>query len=142
MNSCRQAFRGLVLAALLASLISSTLSVMNSVSTLAVRDFILHFRPATSERTQVLLGRLVIVISTLLGIMAGYAVYKTPDGLYKYLQTISIYLIMPVAPAIVFGILSKRVTVMGALASVVVGCCLASLFVTDQLIGPMQGAKL
>jgi Sodium:solute symporter family len=114
-------FRGLVLAALLASLISSTLSVMNSVSTLAVRDFILHFRPATSERTQVLLGRLVIVISTLLGIMAAYAVYKTPDGLYKYLQTISIYLIMPVAPAIIFGILSKCVTAVGALASVCSG---------------------
>src|SRR5580658_2655029 len=110
--------RGLLLAALLASLIGSTLSVMNSVSTLTVRDFILHFRPQTSERAQVLLGRLVILVATLFGIMAAYAIYKTPDGLYKYLQTVSIYLIMPVAPAIVFGILSKRVTVMGALASV------------------------
>ncbi|HZC23677.1 MAG TPA: sodium/solute symporter [Candidatus Binatia bacterium] len=135
-------FRGLVLAALLASLISSTLSVMNSVSTLTVRDFILHFRPATSERAQVLLGRIVIVISTLLGIMAAYAVYRTPDGLYKYLQTVSIYLIMPVAPAIIFGIVSKRVTAMGALASVAVGCVLATIFVTDQLIGVARGAVL
>jgi len=134
--------RGLVLAALLASLIGSTLSVMNSVSTLTVRDFILHFRPRTSERAQVFLGRIVILIATLCGIMAAYAIYKTPDGLYKYLQTISIYLIMPVAPAIVFGVLSKRVTVMGALASVVVGIGLASLFVTDQLIGPAHGAQL
>jgi solute:Na+ symporter, SSS family len=134
--------RGLVLAALLASLISSTLSVMNSVSTLTVRDFILHFRPDTSERSQVLLGRVVIVISTFLGILAAYAVYKTPDGLYKYLQTISIYLTMPVAPAIIFGILSKRVTAKGALASVIVGCVLASVFVTDQLIGVAAGARL
>jgi solute:Na+ symporter, SSS family len=134
--------RGLVLAALLASLISSTLSVMNSVSTLAVRDFVLHFRPATSERAQVLMGRLVIVISTLLGIAAAYAVYKTPDGLYKYLQTISIYLTMPVAPAIIFGILSRRVTAKGALASVIVGCGLTAIFVTDQLIGVVQGQRL
>ena len=134
--------RGLVLAALLASLISSTLSVMNSVSTLTVRDFILHFRPATSERAQVLLGRVVIVISTLLGIMAAYAVYRTPDGLYKYLQTVSIYLIMPVAPAIIFGIISKRVTAMGALASVGVGCILATIFVTDQLLGVARGSVL
>ena len=41
--------RGLLLAALLASLIGSTLSVMNSVSTLAVRDFVLHFRPRTER---------------------------------------------------------------------------------------------
>jgi SSS family solute:Na+ symporter len=135
-------FRGLVLAALLASLISSTLSVMNSVSTLTVRDFILHFRPRTSERAQVLLGRVVIVIATLLGVMAAYAVYKTPDGLYKYLQTVSIYLTMPVAPAIIFGILSKRVTAKGALASVIVGCILAALFVTDQLLGAREGARL
>ena len=134
--------RGLVLAALLASLISSTLSVMNSVSTLTVRDFVLHFRPQTSERMQVFLGRVVIVIATLLGIMAAYAVYKTPDGLYKYLQTISIYLVMPVAPAIIFGILSRRVTAKGALASVVLGCILATIYVTDQLIGVAEGTRL
>jgi solute:Na+ symporter, SSS family len=134
--------RGLVLAALLASLIGSTLSVMNSVSTLTVRDFVLHFRPKTSERAQVFVGRLVILIATFLGIAAAYAIYKTPDGLYKYLQTVSIYLTMPVAPAIVFGILSKRVTMKGALVSVLLGCVLAAIFVTDQLIGPLEGANL
>ena len=36
--------RGLVLAALICSLIGSSLSVMNSISTLIVRDFLLHFR--------------------------------------------------------------------------------------------------
>src|ERR1017187_951465 len=134
--------RGLVLAALLASLIGSTLSVMNSVSTLAVRDFILHFRPRTSEKAQVLLGRFVIVVATLLGVLAAYAVYKTPDGLYKYLQTVSIYLVMPVVPAIIFGILSKRVTAAGALASVIVGIVFCVIFVTDQLIGVQAGARL
>ncbi len=134
--------RGLVLAALLASLIGSTLSVMNSVATLTVRDFIVRLRPRTSERAQVLLGRLVIVVATLFGILAAYAIYKTPDGLYKYLQTISIYLVMPVAPAIVFGVLSKRVTSTGALSSVLVGCGMASVFVTDQLIGAQEGTRL
>ncbi len=134
--------RGLVVAALLASLVGSTLSVMNSISTLVVRDFILRLRPRTSERAQVQLGRAAIVVATLLGIMAAYVIYKTPDGLYKYLQTISIYLVMPVAPAIVFGVLSKRVTTTGALASVIAGCIFAILFVTDQLIGPEMGAKL
>jgi SSS family solute:Na+ symporter len=134
--------RGLLLAALLASLIGSTLSVMNSVSTLAVRDFVLHFRPQTSERSQVLLGRFAIVAATLLGVMAAYAVYKTPDGLYKYLQAVTLYLELPVAPAIVFGILSKRVTAAGALASVFVGSVFGIVFVTDQLIGPQTGSRL
>ena len=133
--------RGLVLAALFASLISSTLSVMNSVSTLVVRDFILHFRPHTGEHAQVRLGRFAIAAAGLLGIMAAYAVYKTPDGLYKYLQTVSLYLELPVAPAIIFGILSKRVTTAGALASVLVGSLFCIVFVTDQLIGPEAGSR-
>jgi len=133
--------RGLVLAALFASLISSTLSVMNSVSTLAVRDFVLHFRPATSERSQVRFGRLAIAASTLLGIMAAHAIYKTPEGLYKYLQAVSLYLELPVAPAIIFGILSKRVTAKGALASVLVGSVFCILFVSDELIGPQAGSR-
>jgi SSS family solute:Na+ symporter len=134
--------RGLVLAALFASLISSTLSVMNSVSTLTVRDLVLHFRPRTSEQSQVMFGRVAIAAAALLGIMAAYAVYRTPEGLYKYLQTVSLYLGLPVAPAIIFGILSKRVTARGALASVLVGSVLCFVFVTDELIGPHAGARL
>jgi len=126
--------RGLVLAALLASLIGSNLSVMNSVSTLAVRDFVLHYRPQSSERVQVLLGRVAIAAAAALGIAAAYMVYTTPDGLYKYLQTISVYLVMPITPAIVFGIISKRVSVKGAIASVIAGMALAAIFVADQLL--------
>ena len=91
---------------------------------------------------QVMLGRIAIIVSTVLGIGAAYLVYKTPDGLYKYLQTISIYLVMPIVPAIIIGVLSKRVTLAGATASVLTGIVLASLFVTDQLLGPEAGAKI
>jgi SSS family solute:Na+ symporter len=127
--------RGLVLAALLSALIGSSLSVMNSISTLVVKDFLLHFTTNTSERAQITMGRLAIVFTTPLAIAAAYLIYTTPDGLYKYLQAISIYLVMPVTPAIFFGILSKRVTFQGAVASVVAGGSLAALFVTDQLLG-------
>ena len=134
--------RGLVLAALLASLIGSTLSVMNSISTMAVRDFLLRFRPATGERTQVLLGRFAIVIATVLGVISAYLVYKTPDGLYKYLQT-DLHLPGDArSSAIFFGIMSKRVTVKGAIASVVGGSALAALFVWDQLIGEAAGSRM
>ncbi len=134
--------RGLVLAALLASLIGSNLSVMNSVSTLVVRDFVLHFRPQSSDRAQVFFGRVAIAVAAGLGVVAAYLVYTTPDGLYKYLQTISIYLVMPITPAIVFGVISKRVTVKGAIASVLTGLVLATIFVADQLMPSAEGAKV
>ncbi len=127
--------RGLVLAALLAALVSSLLAVMNSISTLVVRDFVLHFRPNTGEAAQVHLGRVAIAVATVLGVAAAYLIYRTPDGLYRYLQAISIYLTMPVVPAILFGIISKRVTVRGAVASVLAGVALAAIFVADQMMG-------
>jgi SSS family solute:Na+ symporter len=132
--------RGLVLAALISALIGSSLSVMNSISTLVVKDFLLHFSTDASERAQILMGRVAIVVTTPLAVAGAYLIYTTPDGLYKYLQAISIYLIMPVTPAIFFGIMSKRVTFRGAVASVFAGSLLAALFVTDQLLGS-KGAQ-
>lgn len=138
---CPEGIRGLVLAALLAALISSLLAMMNSIATMSVRDFALRVRPGTTERTQVNLGRAAIGVSALLGGAAAYLVYLSPDGLYKYLQTISIYLVMPITPAIVFGILSRRVNLQGAAASVLGGAVLSAVFVTDQLMGAEWGAK-
>jgi hypothetical protein len=43
---------------------------MNSVSTIAVRDFILRFWPKTAEADQVWLGRLAIVAAMVLGVGA------------------------------------------------------------------------
>ncbi|HOS72148.1 MAG TPA: sodium/solute symporter [Bacteroidales bacterium] len=134
--------RGLLMASLLAALITSLIGVLNSVSTLFVRDFIVEFRPAFPEKKQVALGRLVILVVTLLGIGAAYLVYKNEEGLYKYLQTITAYLVIPVFPAIFFGITSKKVTLKGAAVSVIAGLVLATLFVTDQLLGPEAGSRL
>jgi solute:Na+ symporter, SSS family len=133
--------RGLVLAALVCALISSLDATMNSVSTLFVRDFVLRFQPRTGERAQVLIGRWAIAVVTAAGVAAAYLVYKNQEGLYKYLQTISIFLVMPITPAIIFGILSKRVNIHGAIASVLVGAVLAAIFVTDHMMDHVTGQE-
>ncbi len=135
-------FRGLLLASLMAALVTSLIAVLNSVSTLVVRDFIVEFKPDVSEKKQVKLGRYIILIVTFLGIGAAYLVYKNEEGLYKYLQTITAYLVIPVFPAIFFGIVSKKVTLKGAAVSVLVGIVLATIFVIDQLLGPNAGKDL
>jgi SSS family solute:Na+ symporter len=50
--------------------------------------------------------------------------------------------VIPVFPAIFFGIVSKKVTLKGAAVSVLVGIVLATIFVTDQLLGPNAGKEL
>jgi len=134
--------RGLLLASLMAALITSLIAVLNSVSTLVVRDFIVEFRPNIPEKKQVAFGRYIILIVSFLGIGAAYLVYKNEEGLYKYLQTITAYLVIPVFPAIFFGIISKKVTLKGAAISVVVGIILATVFVVDQLLGPNTGKEI
>jgi SSS family solute:Na+ symporter len=123
----------------MAALVTSLIAVLNSVSTLVVRDFFVEFQPDISEKKQVVLGRYIIMAVTFLGIGAAYLVYKNEEGLYKYLQTITAYLVIPVFPAIFFGIVSRKVTLKGAAVSVLVGVVLATIFVIDQLIGPDAG---
>lgn len=141
-NLLPSGLRGLVLAALLAALISSLIAVMNSVSTMTVRDFIVEFHPDTSEKKQVFLGRLVILAATILGLAATWLIYRSEEGLYKYLQTITAYLVFPVFPAIVFGIISRKVTLKGAFVSSISGILLATVFVIDQLAGAERGKQL
>jgi len=141
-NLLPSGLRGLVLASLMAALITSLIAVLNSVSTLVVRDFIVKSRPGISEKKQVFSGRVVILLVTILGMGAAYLVYKNDEGLYKYLQTISAYLVLPVFPAIFFGIMSKKVTLKAAIVSVFLGVVLATIFVVDQFIGPETGEKI
>lgn len=141
-NLLPSGLRGLLLASLMAALVTSLIAVLNSVSTLVVRDFIIEFRPDISEKKQVSLGRYIILIVTFLGIGAAWLVYKNEEGLYKYLQTITAYLVIPVFPAIFFGIVSKKVTLKGAAVSVIVGVIIATIFVIDQFLGPETGRDI
>jgi len=134
--------RGLLLASLLAALITSLIAILNSISTLIVRDFIIKFKPNIEEKKQVIIGRYMILVAAILGIGAAWIVYKNDEGLYKYLQTITAYLILPVFPAIFWGIVSKRVTAKGAGISVIAGVILAVIFIIDQLLGPEVGKQI
>jgi SSS family solute:Na+ symporter len=69
-----------------------------------------------------------------LGAGAAAVIAWQPQGIYKYLQTMSIYLTMPLIPAIAFGILSKRVTFTGAAASFFTGIAICAIYVIDELI--------
>ena len=133
-NLLPSGIRGYVLSALLGAVLSALIAVMNSISTLAVRDFVLRVRPRTGEAAQVAIGRVSIVAAMLLGVGAAAVIAWQPEGVYKYLQTISIYLVMPLTPAIAFGILSRRVTFAGAAASFLAGLVLSALFVADALL--------
>lgn len=126
--------RGLVFSALIAAIIASKLSVMNSVSTLTVRDILMRFKPDMNDREQVRYGRISVVFFAILGVLAAWFVMHTQEGIYKYLQTVSVYLIFSLTPTIFFGVVNKRVNMKGAIASVLVGVSISILCIGDMVL--------
>jgi solute:Na+ symporter, SSS family len=125
--------RGVVLAGLIAILMSSMSACYNSSATLVVRDFVLRFRPATTEGQQVLWGRWVTILMALLGVLAAPLVGLSVT-IWYYLQDISAYLSVPMAAAIFLGLLWKRTNTAGAIAGVVAGFGAGLVCFLDQTL--------
>ncbi len=125
--------RGLVLAGLIAILMSSMSACYNSSATLVVKDFVMKYRPETSDERQVVIGRWVTVGMAILGVLAAPLVGLSVT-IWYYLQDISAYLSVPMAAAIFLGLLWKRGTTKGALAGVVIGFAFGMVCFLDQTL--------
>jgi SSS family solute:Na+ symporter len=125
--------RGLVLAGLIAILMSSMSACYNSSATLVVRDFALRFRPELSEARQVVIGRWATVGMALLGILAA-PIVGVSVTIWYYLQNISAYLSVPMAAAIFTGLVWKRGTTKGAVAAVAAGFAAGLVCFLDQAL--------
>ncbi len=132
--------RGLVVAGLLAALMSSLSSVFNSCSTLITWDIYRKLRPGASERQLVRVGQIVTVILVAFG-LAWTEVVKGFGQLYVYLQSVQGYISPPIAAVFLVGIAWKRVNAQGAIASLATGFVLgmgrlvAELSFKDSLRG-------
>jgi SSS family solute:Na+ symporter len=113
--------RGLVVAGLIAALMSSLSSVFNSCSTLITLDIYKKLKPETSERRLVLVGQLSTIVLVALGI-AWIPVMSNISGvLYQYLQSVQAYISPPIAAVFLLGLLWRRLNAAGAMASLLTG---------------------
>jgi SSS family solute:Na+ symporter len=115
--------RGVVVAGLLAALMSSLAGVFNACSTLFTIDLYKKFRPAASEHRLVTVGRAATVTMVLIG-LAWIPVIQGSKGLYDYLQSVQGYLAPPIFVVFFFGIFWKRLNAAGCLAALIVGFAL------------------
>ncbi len=112
--------RGLVVAGLLAALMSSLAGAFNASSTLFTMDFYRKMRPAATQERLVWVGRaatLAMVVIALLWI----PVIQGARGLYEYLQGVQAYLAPPIAAVFFLGVFMKRLNARGCLAALVTG---------------------
>lgn len=112
--------RGIVVAGLLAALMSSLAGAFNSSSTLFTMDLYKKFRPAASEHQLVWTGRLATSAMVLIALV-WIPVIQGAQGLYHYLQGVQGYLAPPIFVVFFLGIFTKRLNYRGCLAALVAG---------------------
>ena len=113
--------RGLVVAGLLAALMSSLSSVFNSTSTLVTMDVYQKLRPDASERKLVLVGQSTTAVLVVLGLLWIPVMSLISDQLYQYIQSVQAYISPPIAAVFLVGLLWHRVNATGAMAALLTG---------------------
>ena len=113
--------KGLVLAGMLAALMSTLASAFNSCSTLLTWDVYRKWRPGASEQRLVAVGRMTTVVLVILGLAwIPFMKYVSPQ-LYIYMQSVQAYIAPPIAACFLLGLLSPRLNGRGALAALWAG---------------------
>lgn len=126
-------FKGLVLAGMLAALMSSLASAFNSCSTLLTWDVYRKLRPNASEARLVQVGRASTVILVGLGLAwIPFMKYVSPQ-LYIYLQSVQAYIAPPIAACFLFGVLSTRLNGVGAMWALLSGLVIGALRLVLEL---------
>jgi SSS family solute:Na+ symporter len=112
--------RGIVVAGLLAALMSALAGVFNASSSLFTMDFYSRIRPRASQAQLVRIGRVATVVMVIIGIL-WIPVIQGAKGLYDYLQGIQAYLAPPIFVVFFFGVFMKRLNGPGCLATLLTG---------------------
>jgi solute:Na+ symporter, SSS family len=112
--------RGIVVAGLLAALMSSLAGVFNASSTLFTMDFYSRLRPNVSQHQLVWIGRIATGVMVVIGLL-WVPVIQGGKGLYDYLQGVQAYLAPPIFVVFFLGVFNKRLNAKGCLAALITG---------------------
>jgi SSS family solute:Na+ symporter len=129
-------FKGVVVCGLLAALMSSLASLFNSSAALFVGDFYKKFRPQSSEKHLVVIGRIATTTVVILGILWIPVMKNMGNVLYRYLQNVQGLLAPAIAATFILGVFWKRTTPKAGLWGLIVGFTLGMFrLALDVIIG-------
>jgi solute:Na+ symporter, SSS family len=116
--------RGIVVAGLLAALMSSLAGAFNASSTLFTMDLYRRLHPRASQAQLVWTGRIATAVMVAIA-LAWIPVIQGARGLYDYLQGVQGYLGPPIFTVFFLGVFVPRANASGCLAALLVGFALA-----------------
>lgn len=134
--------KGLVIAGMLAALMSSLSSVFNSCSTLFTIDIYKKYYPESSERKLVVVGQIATAVLVVLGLAWIPLLKIIEGGLFQKLQSIQAYISPPIAAVFLLGIFSARLNAHGAKAALISGGLLGALRLVLELFKDQLGDGL
>jgi SSS family solute:Na+ symporter len=117
---------GLVMAGLIAAIMSSIDSTLNSASTILTMDFLQPEKRGWAPTRIAWVGRGFIVLFMLLAAAISPLIANFP-GLFHYLQTALAYLVPPVAVVFIVGLFWHRASATGALATLAGGHAISAV---------------
>ena len=123
---------GLVVAGLLAAMMSSVSATFNSASTLITMDFVKEIKPSMTSKQLVRVGQIATIILVILASAWVPFIEKVSDSLWGYLQLVIAFTCPPAVAAFLLGLFWKRASASGAFASLLVGG-LSALFMILSL---------
>jgi solute:Na+ symporter, SSS family len=126
--------KGIVVASLLAALMSSLSACFNSSSTLFTIDVYKKWKPNADEKQLVRMGRIATGALVVLGILWVPFIRFISSQLYIYLQSVQAYVSPPIAAVFLFGVFWPRANGKGAIASLLTGLVFGALRLITELI--------
>ncbi|KAM9691111.1 sodium/glucose cotransporter 4 isoform 2-T2 [Dama dama] len=107
--------RGLMIAVIMAALMSSLTSIFNSSGTLFAIDVWQRFRRNATEQELMVVGRAFVVFLVVISILWIPIIQSSNSGqLFDYIQSVTSYLAPPITALFLLAIFCKRVTEPGA----------------------------
>ncbi len=131
--------KGLVVAGLLAALMSSLAASFNSAATIFTMDIYRTLRPDTSEQKLVLVGRLATTAMVIAAILWIPLTRFITTHIYLYLQSMQAYISPPITAVFVIGIFWKRINGRGAIWALVVGGLIGAARLVLEIISNLGG---
>lgn len=120
--------RGLMMAVMIAALMSDLDSIFNSASTIFTLDIYQTFRRKASQRELLFVGRIFVIVMVAISIAWVPVIIEMQGGqTYLYIQEVAGYLTPPIAALFLLGVFWKRCNERGAFWGGVTGFTLGTI---------------
>ncbi len=131
LNILPQGMRGLMSAALLAALMSTIASGLNSTGTLVSMDIVKRWRPSTPDKKLLLIGRITILVVIVVAVLWSPLIAKFPT-IFEAINDLLAILSPPISTVFLWGVMTKRGTPKAGMYTLIFGFALGVLaFVFD-----------